>query len=281
MNRRWLSIAALPAMLIVAPALASDSPATSPNRAVGFEAPASVLAPPLVQEAPVTTLAAWNGPTLESIRYRPRRSRDRDRDRDRYDNVGRSRASGFSQIHGGFFDPDGEPPSAMLFGVRAGANLDQNFQLGFGLDWSHRSDRTAAVVTEVPLPGGGTAQQERVLAKSSSNLVPMMAFLQVSPGGGLPIAPYFGIGGGYEVLFLDAEDFESGNSFEATYGGWGWQVWGGATAQLSGSTRLAGEVFWNEADLDREVDDPGSGLTLREVIPENGLGMRFGLNWGF
>lgn len=299
MDRGWLSIAALPAMLIVVPAFASDLPAISFDRAVAPVAavsPLSWVAPVSAQasEAPVpaiaaereasvaslTTLAAWNGGTLESIRYRPRRGRQRERERDRDYHSSSSSASGFSQIHGGFFDPDGDPPSAILFGVRAGANLDDNFQLGLSLDWSHRSDRTSTVVTEVPLPGGGTAEQQRVLAQSSSNLVPMMGFLQVSPGHDLPISPYFGVGGGYEVLFLDAEDFATGDSFTATYGGWGWQVWGGATAQLSGSTRLAGEVFWNEADLERDVDDSAGG-TLREVIPENGLGMRFGLSWGF
>jgi hypothetical protein len=137
------------------------------------------------------------------------------------------------------------------------------------------------VVTEVPLPGGGTAEQQRVLARSSSNLIPMTAFLQVMPGSDLPLSPYFGVAGGYEVLFLDAQDFETGEEFEATYGGWGWQVWGGATAQISGRTRLAAEVFWNDAEVERDVDDPDTGLALREVIPQNGLGMRAGLTWGF
>jgi hypothetical protein len=288
MNHRWFPLAALPAaLLFVEPAVAADSPATEAPSVVSCDTPASSSALELapLAEAPLATLASWNGTTLEAIRYRPRRWRDRDRDRDRdrgryYEDRG-SRASGFSQIHGGFFDPDGEPPSAMLFGVRAGANLDDVFQLGFGLDWSHRSDRSTVVTTDVPLPGGGTAQRQTVLAQSSSNLVPMMAFLQLSPGVDLPVAPYFGLAGGYQVLFLDAENFETGEQFEATYDGWGWQLWGGATMPLSGRTRLAAEVFWNEADLDRDVDDPSSGRTLREVIPQEGLGMRFGLSWGF
>lgn len=291
MDRRWFSIAALPAILfVVPPAWAADAPAPSPETATVAPAispltlglgTSAVSATSDAGTTPTAEFAVFNTPVLESIRHRPRRWRDRDRDRGRYEESRSTRSSGFSQIHGGFFDPDGDPPSAMLLGVRAGASLDEKFQLGFGLDWSHRSDRTAAVVTEVPIPGGGVAEQQRVLARSSSNLLPMMAFLQVTPGSDLPLSPYFGVAGGYEVLFLDAEDFETGEEFEATYGGWGWQVWGGATAQLSGRTRLAAEVFWNDAELERDIDDPESGLGLREVIPQDGLGMRVGLSWGF
>lgn len=291
MDRRWFSIAALPALLLAAPALASvgaQAPAASELPVISplsLGLSETAVAPAVAEGQSSEVLAAAFSPVLESIRYRPRqrwRERDRDRDRDRsYARRSSSNASGFSQIHGGFFDPDGEPPSALLLGVRAGANLDDKFQLGLGLDWSRRADRAVAVVTEVPVPGGGVAEQQRVLARSSSNLIPMTAFLQVTPGSDLPLSPYFGVAGGYEVLFLDAEDFETGEQFEATYGGWGWQIWGGATAQLSGQTRLAAEVFWNDAVLERDLDDPGTGQTLREIVMADGLGMRIGLNWGF
>ena len=42
---------------------------------------------------------------FESVRWRPRRWRDRD---DRWSEPRRSSATGFSQIHAGFLDPDGE-----------------------------------------------------------------------------------------------------------------------------------------------------------------------------
>jgi hypothetical protein len=309
MNRRWFSLAALPAMMLFFdPALAADAStaASTPAPAersgpTGFEpafgatssdvwsvvadahaaaAEAVAMAYNACQSSSQVVFSRYRQPRFESIRYR-RRERVREREeRRRSSSSSSSDIGGFSQIHGGFIDPDGLPPKAVLFGVRAGANLDDSFQLGFGLDWSHKSDQQSEVVTDVPIPGGGTAERRTVLAQSSANLVPMMAFLQFSPGSDLPISPYVGAGAGYEVLFLDAENFETGEKFEATYDGWGWQAWGGVAMPLSGKTRLAAEVFWNEADLDREIDDP-AGSNLREVIPMTGMGMRFGFSWGF
>ena len=221
--------------------------------------------------------ASWvAGTKLESIRYRPRR-RYRERDDENYDSGRRS--GGYSQLHGGFFDPDGDPSRGVLFGFRAGTNLEDKIQLGLGLDWSHRSDRQSAVVREVPIPGGGTAEQRQELARSSTNLFPAMAFLQVSPGIESPVLPYFGVGGGYELLFLSADDFSTGEEFDATYGGWGWQVWGGLAFPLSGQSKLAAEVFLNNAELERDVEDPAG--TFREIVDVDGVGMRFGLSWGF
>ena len=171
---------------------------------------------------------------------------------------------------------------AAIFGMPGGgSNLDDKVQLGLGLDWQHRTDRSTAVVSEEPLPGGGTAERRLELAESSSNLFPIMAFLQVSPAGDLPVIPYFGVGGGYEVLFLNAQNFETGEKFDGTFGGWGWQAWGGAALPLGGNTRLAAEVFTNTATVERDVNDPASSATFHEVVDLDGVGMRFGVNWGF
>ena len=282
MNPRWSSTAALAAALMSVPAAHAGlgAPAHEPSSfatALADYGPAMASAGGLFAPScpePERGVAIFTRvPRLESIRYRPRI-------RERYSDGG-SRGRGFSQIHAGFFDPDGDPPSAAVFGARAGTSIDEHIQLGFGLDLSHRSDRNTVVVREVPLPSGGSAEQRTVLARSSSNLLPMIVFLQVSPGVELPFTPYFGLGGGYEALFLSAEDFRTGEKFDATYGGWGWQVWGGAALPLSGRSRLAAEVFFNNAELERDVDDPSSGATLREIVPMDGVGMRFGLSWGF
>ena len=266
MNHLRLSTAVLATTLALAAATQAGSAPAAEARASGFTTSAGIL-------DRGAALAAWCPPRLESIRYRPRI-------RERHSDSG-SQSRGFSQLHAGFFDPDGDPPSGVVFGARGGTSIDEHLQLGLGLDWNHRSDRTARVVREVPLPGGGTAQRDSLLARSSTNLFPVMAFLQVSPSADLPFTPYFGVGGGYQVLFLSAEDFRTGESFDATYGGWGWQVWGGAAMPLSGRTRLSAEVFLNQAELERNVDDPAGGASLREVVPMDGVGMRFGLSWGF
>lgn len=270
MVRRWLTVAALPATLFLVDA------------AVGSEHAAPAAGPSLLALPAVSSGPQLSATTFEAIRHRPRRWRDRDRDRDdRWERSRRSSTDGFAQIHGGFFDPDGDPPSSFLGGVRAGANIDDRFQVGFGIDWNHRSDRQTTVVQSIPLPDGSTAERQVVLAQSSANLIPMMAFIQLSPGIHLPFSPYFGAGAGYQMLFLSAEDFDSGADFDATYSGWGWQLWGGASIPLSGNARFAAEAFVNGAELERDVRDETTGDELREIVPQDGIGMRLGFNWGF
>jgi len=66
-------------------------------------------------------------------------------------------------------------------------------------------------------------------------------------------------------VLLSATDYPSGESFDATYGGWGWQVWGGAAMPLSGRSRLFGEVFVNRGDVERDVADL-SGLEYQHPV---------------
>ena len=217
-----------------------------------------------------------SGTRLESIRYRPRQRR-------RYEESSGPayRANAYGQVHGGFFDPNGDAANGAVFGFRLGSSFEDRVQLGVGMDWSHRSDRSTAVVGSAPLPGGGNIERRRDLASSSSDLVPMLAFIQVSPIGTSQAGPYFGVGGGYEALFVSAQDFATREDFNATFDGWGWQAWGGFLFPLAERTRLNLEVFANGGELDREVDDPLTRLTYREIVNVDGAGMRLGLNWSF
>jgi len=275
MKSTIVSIAVL--LIALAPPLATESQGAEPAATA-----LSALALPSATVSAITTTANVAGDpavlattTFASIRYRPRRARVRDRYHDSYD------TQGFAQVHGGAFDPDGDPSSAAMFGLRAGSSIDERVQLGLGIDWSHRSDRHSIRVSSADLPGGGTSERRLELSRSNSDLMPIMAFLQVSPAGNVGFTPYLGIGGGYELLFVSAEDFETGDNFDATYGGWGWQAWVGAAFPLSGNVRLNGEIFTNQSEVSRDVDDPLSGLTYREIVDVDGAGFRAGLSWGF
>jgi hypothetical protein len=280
MNRRSVLLFALAvALLSAGRASASPIPAGAADLSIlalpvtpGVVAPDFALTTSPAAGAPAR-FAAWDGTRLGSIGYRPRRQRGRG-----YDLGGRSH--GFGEITGGFFDPEGELSSGVLFGFRIGSTLDDRVQIGLGFDWNHRSDRQSAVVREVPLPGGGTARRTLELSRSSSDLFPILASLQVSPGTDLPVSPYFGVGAGYEVLFISADDFATGDQFDATYGNWGWQAWAGAAVPLSHWSRLKAEVFFNSAEVSRDVDDP-SGATFQETVDMDGVGMRVGLSWAF
>ncbi len=236
--------------------------------AEGFLAEVSAVAP-----APFhSTYVA--GVRYESARYRPRRARA-------YRDRSYARVRGATQLHAGYLDPDGPPDPGFLAGFRVGQQFEDVVEVGFGADWRNKSGRSTEVLQSSTGPGGEVILVRRELSRYSSNLFPLMAYLQVSGPSSLALIPYVGVAASYQALFLSADDFQSGLSFDATYDGFGWQLWGGARFPLSGRTGLLGEVFVNNAELDRDVFDAATGETIREIVSTDGVGARFGLSWGF
>jgi hypothetical protein len=217
---------------------------------------------------------------MQTTRYDYARYRPRRRYNPRYEDR-QSRSESYTQIHGGFFDPDGDPSSEVLGGVRLAAMVDPHVAIGGQVDWSHRGETDATVISTTPAPGGGPPiEVVQELGRSTADLVPMMGFLQFSGDQGMGLVPYVGIGGGYELLFLSADDVLTGTSYDATFGGWGWQAWAGLAVPLSPRARLTAEIFRNGAELQRDVNDPVYG-TIREKVDVDGTGARFGIAFGF
>ena len=209
--------------------------------------------------------------TLDAVMYRPR---------SRYYRRSEPSMGSQTQVHAGFFDPEGDTGTGFVLGIRGGPMVDPHIQLGLGVDWEHRAEEQSEVVGTSSGPGGTVITTRRQLSSSSENTFPILGFIQVAGDASMPVVPYGGIGGGYEIVTLSATDFSTGSSFEATYGGWGWQAWGGAKIPLSGQASVLGEIFVNQSEPHRDVDDPVTGQTFREVVKIDGFGMRFGLSWG-
>jgi hypothetical protein len=180
------------------------------------------------------------------------------------------------QLHGGFFAHQENGPRSYAAGLRGGPAIDKHLQIGLGVDWYHRTDSDRAIVSDT-VQAGQAVKVTRVLSQASTDLIPLEAFLQLSLGRG--VVPYAGIAGEYQFLLLNATDNVTGAGYNATFGGLGWQAWGGLGVDF-GRSRLFGEVFVNAGNVERDVHDP-SGTTYRETINADGGGARFGLSWGF
>ena len=214
-------------------------------------------------------LPASAGVEFSGVHYRPRGRHRR-----------QPESAGVSQLHVGFFDPDGDQRSRFDIGIRGGPMVDENLQLGLGVDWIHKSENISSVSRSAIGPGGVPITVRQDIARASVNMFPIMGFVQVSAPDDFGIIPYFGGGGGYQVMAISGDDFTTGQSFEGTFSGWGWQLWGGAGMSLGGRTRFTGEVFVNGAELGRDATD-ANGLTVHETVNGDGMGMRLGLAWGF
>jgi hypothetical protein len=231
-------------------------------------------APAQAVEAPVT-LALASAPAtveLDAVRYTPMQQQQ-------FDSPGRDRPI-VSQLHGGYFDASANNTNPFIVGLRAGPMVDKRLQVGLMLDWVHQTKNLANVLSTTQAPGSITVSTQQDTARALLNLVPIMAFAQASGFGLLGIVPYIGAAGGYEVLVLSADNFVNGQSFEANFGGWGYQVYAGAGLPLGGRTRLNGELFVNEASLSKTVTD-ANGVSAKQVVDLNGIGFRLGLAWGY
>jgi hypothetical protein len=263
-----VALVALPASLAFAGSSAPSSFALSTvsSGSLGPAASAFPGADLAVLQVPVP------GVQLAGVHYQPRRSGGMGR---------RTDSESVSQVHIGFFDPEGDASRQFLLGVRGGPMLDPHVQLGVGVDWAHMADNVSSVSHASTGPGGFPITVKTDLSRASTNLFPIMAFVQVSGDDNMSVIPYFGAGAGYEVMNLTADNFQNGASFDATYGGWGWQLWGGAALPLSGRVRVNGELYVNTAELGRDVTDDLLAVTYRETVKVNGVGMRAGIAWGF
>jgi len=221
-------------------------------------------------------------PPPSRVRYRPRSGGSYDYPPPPPQRARKPRGpEGWMELHGGVIDPDGDAGSIGLGGIKIGGAPDPRVQLGIMVDWAHRGNATTEIITTDTGPNGEEIRTQRELAESATDLVPILAYLQVGGSGRLPIVPYIGAGGGYQMLFLSAEDFTTGNEFDATYHGWAWQVWGGLAIPLSRTLKLTGEVFRTGGTVGRDLDDLGGGAVIREEIDVDGTGARVGLSFGF
>jgi hypothetical protein len=263
--RPLIALALAAGLSLPALALASPSPVSV--------APAGPGADLMVSPLTLGLTFIGGGPaTTSEVRYRPRTRGGR------YDRGPMSPNP--VQLHIGFFDPGEASGESFVLGMRAGPQVDPNVQIGAAVDWIHRADDSSAILSEGTGPGGTTITTRQQISHSSSSLLPVMAFAQVSGDPSMSAIPYGGIGGGYEVLFLSATDYLTGDQFDGTFGGWAWQAWGGVAIPLSGQARVNGEVFVNRGEVSRDTDGP-AGITYHETVDVNGVGLRVGLSWGF
>lgn len=186
-----------------------------------------------------------------------------------------------SQVHAGYFTPEGGLGTRFDLGVRGGPVIGHAFQVGIAADWLYRTENISRPITSSVGPGGVPITTTQTLANATVNMFPVMAFAQLNLLDFLGLKPYIGGAAGYQVMLLSGQDFASGDSFDATFGGWGWQWWAGAGLPLSHHARLIGEAFVNDVDMARDITDPNTGDTVHETVNGGGKGLRFGLAWGF
>jgi|SoiMethySBSTD1v2_1073268.scaffolds.fasta_scaffold661003_1 hypothetical protein len=231
----------------------------------------------------LTFLGEIPAPVVETslVTYRPRPGSTTETSSPAPSHSKSSDVRSVSQVNIGYFVPEGGLGTRFDLGVRGGPVIADALQIGVAADWMYRTETISQPITTGIGPGGVPITQTQELARATVNSFPIMAFAQLHIFNLLGLKPYVGGAAGYQVLLLSGEDFTTGQSFDGTFGGWGWQTWVGGSLPLGGSARLTGEAFYNDASLARDREDANTGQTIHETVNGEGKGLRFGVAWGF
>jgi len=187
---------------------------------------------------------------------------------------------GWLTLRGGFYDTEGIPKNDWLAGFKLTGVVSKGVEMGISSDYQRRSHSAGERIDEYRDPSGNLVKTTVPTAEVSSSLVPVMGLLELripTPG----LQPYVGAGAGYEWLFVDGDDFVNNTHFSDTFGGFGWQGFGGIDLSINEKARLSAEAFWNQSNVSRHLVDPYSGLEVKQQINVRGGGIRGGLSFAF
>ena len=284
--------AALAALLVLA--AAGPGPARAGSTAISTLQPSALALPRVSLEnallvtplpaAPVQLLGEIPIPTgveTAMVTYRPRPGSHPTSSSVAPASHSESDVRSVSQVTLGYFVPEGGLGTRFDLGVRGGVLIADALQLGVGAEWLYRSENISRPVTSTVGPGGVPITSTQQLSSATVNEFPMLGYAQLNLFDFVGLKPYVGGGAGYNVFLLSGKDFTTGDSFSATFGGWGWQSWAGVGMPLGSQARLTAEAFFNDADVGRDVTDANTGEKVHQTVDGGGKGLRFGVAWGF
>jgi len=273
MSDRTIPTRSEPGAALLAIALTVLATGTTPLAARAAEDPAAFATPLVLAHAQLATPAPvqW-----AAVRYVPEpQARPKPAGPKPAHDV-----NGRSQIHGGIYDPSNVLGTRAVMGIRGGPMITRNIQVGLGFDWMYDAENVTATSGGTITPGGTPIGVQQVVERASLHQIPLMAFAQFEGWGLLWVVPYVGAGGGYQFMVVTADNYATNQHFDATLGGWAWQSWAGAGFPMGNRVRLTAEVFLHGGDVSRTTTDTITGVTVRQTAPTEGVGARFGINWG-
>jgi len=187
----------------------------------------------------------------------------------------------FVNLKYGTFDPKGSPNGGSFLGLRTGAEFDNRLTLSFNLDAYWRSFTEEITIAQELDRNGNVITTSLTSFATTSTLIPLGVSLGLRLPGSRTLTPFVGVGVAYEILVNNVEDYASGIEDTNVYGGPGWQVFGGLMMPITSDTHLLGELWLNDAEVSRDVDNYSEGLPVRETIDVSGFGARLGIEFHF
>ena len=275
--RSWfrISSALLAGGIVAASCFATVSPAQA-DASRAYTAPGSGTL-----TASAFAVPAWDGNTALAYQgYYPPRYRPQPHSTAVTHHTWHRGPDGWFTVRGGFFDTQDVPKNDWLAGMKLTGVISKGVEMGIMSDYQRRSHSLGERVDEYRDPSGNVVRTSVPTAEVSSSLIPVMGILELrvpTPG----LQPYVGGGAGYEWLITDGDDFANAQHFSDTFGGFGFQGYGGITLAFNEKARLNAEAFYNQSTVSRTFFDDVNGYEVKQQIDVKGGGIRGGLSFAF
>ena len=157
----------------------------------------------------------------------------------------------------GYFNPESAEGGFMI-GYEGGKMIDRNFELGWSIDWFHKSYVDRQLVHELNTYYGTNFYINEIRAKTNIHSIPMMitmtAFMQMNRRSGFYITG--GIGG--ELLLISYNDFYNPHEDDLeTAFDFAWRAGAGMNFRLGKRSEIFTEVMYHhsEPSWEYEVED--------------------------
>lgn len=184
----------------------------------------------------------------------------------------------------GYFNPE-SAEGGFIIGYEGGRMIDRNFELGWSVDWFHKSYVDKQLVHELNTYYGTNFLINEIRAKTDIHSIPIMvtmtAFLQMNRRSGFYITG--GIGG--ELLLINYNDFYNPNEDDLeTAFDFAWRAGAGMNFRLGRRSEIFTEVTYHhsEPSWEYEVEDSrGFVRVFEREYDMSGLIVRGGVRFYF
>ena len=178
-------------------------------------------------------------------------------------------------ISGGYMNTK-DAKSGLIAGAGIGIALDESVDLGLAVDFYNKKYTKETQVATTDQEGLSSTLIVKEV-EFSRTILPILLTINVK----VPTSRYFGYfirgGLGYELLFSKEKNYAEGTDENRNFGGLGWKFAGGMFYNVGSRSTLIANLFYNNCEVSRNVDQSVKGLPVQERVDLSGLGFRLGV----
>ena len=174
--------------------------------------------------------------------------------------------------------------TGFIGGIGMGKMVDENIGAGFELSYYGKTYTKEVKVAEDPATSGTTGSTTyETQIENSTTLIPIMFNIVLVTQAGPNFDLRFTGGVGYELLWVNENNYQQNIDETRFYSGFAWQVGAGASIPMSRNSDVFAEAMYHGGTPSKDEGDK-YGLPVRTEVDMSGLMVRLGIrlyNFGF